>query len=903
MKPKNLILFCTVLLLLISCSREHPIDFSSQVKPIINNRCITCHGGVKRNNGFSLLFRQDALDTTESGRPAIILGDPENSELVKRINHHDTEERMPYKEKKLPDDEIKILTQWIKEGAKWGDHWAYVAPKSVEVPSTGLLASLFPSQGFVRNNIDHFVLKKLNEKNLDPSEEAEREVILRRVYLDLIGIPPTPEQAKKFLNDNSNEAYEKMVDELLASQRFGEKWASWWLDMARYADTKGYEKDGGRVIWRYRDWVIKAFNTDMPFNQFTTEQLAGDLLPNPTPDQYIATGFHRNTMNNDEGGTDDEEFRVATVIDRVNTSYQVWQSTTFGCIQCHSHPYDPFRHEEYYQSLAFFNNTRDEDTEGEYPKFRFYENEDTAKVRRLLTWVNTHAPQRTSELDLFLKTLEPKMHAHVCDQYVNGALVDTKYVGLRHGGQARVPAVQMDSITFFLANFLAYKDGGWFELHADSPTGEIIASGKIQETKAQQTFMFPIKPLTGKRDLYWRFFNPKIPSDWPVYLLEWFSFQKTLPGKEEAGYEKIKSDFFSLVNKHVPQTPVMVENGAGQFRKTNVFERGNWMVKGKEVSPKTPKSLNPFPDGAPANRLGFAKWLMDESNPLTSRTIVNRLWEQLFGQGLVSTIEDFGTQGEAPSHPELLDYLALRFSKEYKWSIKNSVKEMVMSGTYRQSAKVENNWEKDPTNKWLARGPRFRLTAEQVRDQALQVSGLLSDKMYGPSVMPFQPANVWQSVYSGDQWIVSDGEDRFRRGVYTYVKRTSAYPSVMMFDGSSREVCQVQRVRTNTPLQALVTLNDPVFVEAARTFAETLNPTATPTAQIREAYKKALLHELPDEKLISLLELYVKSFENFKKDRQALQQIMNCDSDDAKKASLTIVCLAIFNLDEFLSKE
>jgi hypothetical protein len=902
MNRQNLILL-SAMTLLASCSQQQPIDFSSQVKPIINHRCITCHGGVKRNSGFSLLFRQDALDTTESGRPAIRPGDAENSELVKRITHHDPEERMPYKEEKLPQKEIQILTQWIKEGAKWGDHWAYLPPKPVEIPINGILASLFPSKGFVQNNIDQFILQKLNEKNLEPSEEAEPAVVLRRVYLDLIGIPPTYQEAKKFLENPTQDEYEKVVDQLLASPKFGEKWASWWLDMARYADTKGYEKDGGRTIWRYRDWVIKALNKNMPFDQFTIEQLAGDLLPHPTDAQYIATGFHRNTMNNDEGGTDDEEFRIATVIDRVNTTYQVWQSTTFGCIQCHSHPYDPFRHEEYYKSLAFFNNTRDEDTEGDYPKIRFYEKEDTAKVNELVAWIEKRAPQRKGELDLFLKTLEPKIHAHVCDEFVNGALVDTKYVGLRHGGQARVPSVPMDGKNFLLASFLAYKNGGWFELHADSPTGEIIASGKIQETKAQEIFMFPIKPLTGKRNLYWRFFNPKIPSDWPAYLLEWFSFLPDLPGHGEPGYETVQKNFFHLVSSNVNQSPVMVENKAEQVRKTHVFERGNWMVKGPEVTPQTPRSLNPFPSTAPANRLGFAQWLVDDANPLTSRTIVNRLWEQLFGQGLVSTIEDFGTQGEPPSHPELLDYMAIRLSKDYRWSLKNMSKEIVMSGTYRQSSKAAGNLGSDPANKWLSRGPRFRLTAEQVRDQALLVSGLLSNKMYGPSVMPLQPDKVWQSVYSGERWSVSEGEDRYRRGVYTYVKRTSNYPSVMMFDGSSREVCQVQRVRTNTPLQALVTLNDPVYFEAARAFAESLDPKLTPTQQIKSAYQLALLHNLSDEKLVPLLELYIRSLEDFKNDEQAVKKIMNCDSDNTKMAALTVVCLAIFNLDEFLTKE
>ena len=462
--------------------RDKKIDFSSQVKPILNKHCIACHGGVKRNAKFSLLFRHEALDTAESGKHMIIPGDPEHSEMIRRITSNDPEVRMPYKEEPLSSEEIGILRQWIKEGAQWGDHWAYLPPRPVAVPTSGKVISGFSADGedWAKNEIDYFILKKLEEEDLTPSPEADKATLIRRVYMDLIGLPPTPEQAEKFIKDERPDAYSRVVDELLASPHFGEKWASWWLDMARYSDTKGYEKDGGRTIWRYRDWVIKAFNSDMAFDRFTTEQLAGDLLPNPTDDQLIATAFHRNTMNNDEGGTTDEEFRVAALIDRVSTTWEVWQSTTMGCVQCHTHPYDPFVHEEYYKAMAFFNNTRDEDTPGEHPNLRIYREEDNQQLEKIRTWVRSNAgAEKELEVTHFLKTLEPKFHPHDFDQFINGELIDNKYLGIRSGGSARVKQIYLEGKTNLIMNYWADAEGGSFEIRRDSIDGEIIASGKL----------------------------------------------------------------------------------------------------------------------------------------------------------------------------------------------------------------------------------------------------------------------------------------------------------------------------------------------------------------------------------------------------------------------------------------
>ena len=888
-----------VLCFFVAGCREKKVDFSADVKPILNKRCISCHGGVKRNADFSLLFRHEALDTTESGKVAIIPGDPHNSEMIRRITSSDPEVRMPYKEEPLTAEEIEILTTWIEEGAEWGDHWAYQPPSKVVVPKEE-----FASEAWPQTDIDYFILKKLKAEDLVPSNRADKSTLLRRVYMDIIGLPPTAEQAKAFLLDESPQAFEKVVDQLLASDHFGEKWASWWLDMARYADTKGYEKDGGRTIWRYRDWVIKAFNSDMPFDQFTIEQLAGDLLPNPTDDQIIATAFHRNTMNNDEGGTDDEEFRVASLIDRVNTTYEVWQSTTMGCVQCHTHPYDPFVHEEYYKSMAFFNNTRDEDTPGEHPNLRIYEPEDQKKIDDIRKWVESSAGrEEANKVNKFLRTLEPKHHPHDFDEFVKGALVDNKWLGVQPGGSARIKQINLTGKSTMLMNYSSWHQGGSFEVRVDNLNGDIITSGNILKT--DRVASFSLKPTAGVHDLYFIFRNPSIAPEPAVCLVEWLAFLDDLPAagsQQQANYMKT---FLDLINMPLEDMPVMVENTPDQFRTTHIFERGNWMVQGDKVDPKTPDILNAFPEGEQRNRLGFAKWLVNENNPLTARSVVNRFWEQIFGLGIVETLEDFGTQGASPTHPELLDWLALRFVNEHKWSVKKLIKELVMSAAYQQDSRVSDELkEKDPSNRFLARGPRIRLTAEQIRDQVLATSGLLSKKMYGKSVMPYQPEGVWNSVYSGEKWILSEGEDRYRRSVYTYIKRTSLYPSMMMFDGSTREVCVSRRIRTNTPLQALATLNDSSFIVAARSFASNMMQNGTtPQEQIKAGYKKLMIRDLPPKKLDVLYGLYQDALKEFGSNEDAVFKLTADKSKAKQLAAMTVVANAMLNLDEVLTKE
>ncbi|MGF6928922.1 mono/diheme cytochrome c family protein [Chitinophaga sp. W2I13] len=887
-------------LLFAACHTDKKVDFSTEVKPVLNKHCISCHGGVKQNGGFSVLFREEALGITKSGKPAIIPGHPEKSEFIRRLTCKDPKERMPQKGEPLTNAEIDILTRWVKQGAEWGEHWAYISPKNVPVPDITITNG---------NEIDHFIQEKLKQEGLKPSPEADKMTLLRRVSLDLTGLPPTPEMAQQFAASTDEHAYEKIVDSLLQSPHYGERWAAMWLDLARYSDTKGYERDDSRKIWRYRDWVIDAFNSDMPYDSFTIEQLAGDLLPDPTRDQLIATAFNRNTMTNDEGGTQDEEFRTAAVMDRVSTTMDVFQGVTIACVQCHSHPYDPFRFEDYYKLMAFLNNTRDEDTHMEHPKLRLYDSVSTAEVKKVSDWVAQNGTtQQAKDIQEFLKVLEPKVHAHVADNYINGALLDTKYMGIRNNGSCRLPKQNLEGKTQLLMNYWTGSKGGSVEFRLDSLNGRTIIKHTLAPTNGRLAISMPLPPVTGTHDLYLIFRNPSLnPAD-AVCSVEWFAYRDDIPGKGKPGYDQINNTWLTLINQNPDDVPVMIENPPVMARVTNVFERGNWMVKGKAVTPDVPHSLNPFPAKAPRNRLGFAMWLTDTKNPLTARVMVNRLWEQIFGTGIVETIEDFGTQGFTPSHPELLDYLAYQFMHKYKWHVKPMLREIVLSAAYKQSsASTPELQEKDPANRLLARGPHFRLTAEEVRDQALTVSGLLNPQLHGPSIMPYQPDNIWQSVWSGAYWKTADDGNQYRRAVYVFQKRTSPYPSMLSFDGSSREVCLQRRIRTNTPLQALVTLNDPVYVETAASLARHMlkNGGNDATAGIRWGYQTAMYKPLPENKLKVLQTLYKQALAEYKqKPAEADKLLQHKDNtpQKAELAALTVVANAIMNLDEFLTK-
>ena len=889
----------------VACKPDSRVNFNTQFKPILNKRCISCHGGVKKSGGFSVLFEEEAFAATESGKPAIIKGDAAASEFIKRLHSDDPEVRMPYEAKKLPEEEIELLTKWIDQGAEWGEHWAYSLPEKVAVPAIAAEASFVPEDAsdFIKNDIDHFILAKLNDREITPNGPAPKNIIARRAALDIIGIPPSEKQLLDF--DTGKITYETLIDSLLNNPAYGEKWATWWLDLARYADSKGYEKDRGREIWKYRDWVIDALNQNMPYDQFTIEQLAGDLLPDPSVDQLIATAFHRNTMNNDEGGTDDEEFRVAAVMDRINTTFSVWQSTTMECVQCHSHPYDPFVHKEYYNLMAFFNNTRDEDVPNESPILKMYTPEQQEKVNKVVAWVTEYGDKATvKKTKDFLQFTEPVYKSHFFKEFKNSVYDDHASVVYWDNGSTIIENAFTEEASFVYLNYRSHYDGTQMTLRKGDANGPILGQFTINKSKNNTTSRFPIKPISEKTNIYIETQNNSVAKEVNILNLYWVGFVPDIPGKNESGWNKINSDFLELLNTNSLTVPIMAENPDYMKRTTQLFDRGSWLTKTDTVEPGVPASLNAWNNDWPDNRLGLSKWIVDKKNPLTARTLVNRVWHQIYGRGIVSTVEDIGSQSEPPSHPALLDWLSLRFMNEMNWSLKALIKEIVMSATYRQSS--ESNPEMyrlDPENELYARGPRIRLGAEQIRDQALAVAGILSTKMYGPGVMPPQPDGVWQTVYNGAKWVESKGEDRYRRGIYTYLKRTSPYPSFLTFDAGSREVCTIRRTVTNTPLQALVTLNDPVYLEASYHLAKNSFDIADIEKSIGKAYTKATLSKIESQKLEALMELYDSSLTEFKKDPTAHELFLHFEEQPSPELSaLTVVANAIMNLDEFLTK-
>lgn len=914
---KKIIVIATIVVIavlagawLINTSSTH-VDYSTQVKPIINKNCITCHGGVRAKGNFSLLFRDSALQKTKDGKYAIIPGDPDNSEMIQRITSTDPDERMPYHHEPLSKEDIDILRKWIKEGAPWGENWSYVPLKPVDVPTPSTFFGLIKTKSdWAKNDVDYFILDKLDQQKLKPSAQADKETLLRRVSFDITGMPANDTLAQKFLMDSNSHAYEELVDSLLASPHYGEKWTAMWLDLARYADTKGYERDDRRSIWKYRDWLIHAFNDDMPYDSFLIKQIAGDLLPNPTDDDYIATAFHRNTMTNDEGGTDNEEFRTAAVIDRVNTTWNALMGTTFACVQCHSHPYDPFKHEEYYKFLAFFNDTRDEDSYGDYPLLRSYDILEN-KVNEVVNWVkkNTSA-QRAEEAYRFLKTWQPAYNSLVCDSFTNSELNDTKWAAFRNNAVCRLKDVDLTGKDHLIFRYAGYVDGGLWQIHADNVNGELLATIKLNvsnnyDWEIQET---DIKPLNGVHNLIFTYINPKIKNALQTgAMLDWLYFTTQFPGEGKDGYDAMKKEYWKLLTADVSTTPVMMDNPSDMHRASYIFERGNWLVRGDKVETDVPKSLNPLPKNAPHNRLGLAMWITSKQNPLTARTIVNRVWEQLFGTGLAETLEDLGTQGIPPTHPELLDWLSYQFMIKDNWSLKQLIKTIVMSATYQQSSKLTPELEqKDLYNKYYARGPRVRLSAEEIRDQSLCIAGLMSNKMYGPGVMPYQPDGIWNSPWNGADWEQSIGEDQYRRALYTYWKRSAAYPSMITFDAASREVCTARRINTNTPLQALTTLNDSAYIDAARHFAYRMQQEAGKdvTQQIKAGFKIATYHEIDTKSLNTLLKLYNTAYDQFKNDTDKTCEMMGGMSDhtNAATAALTVVANAILNLDAVVTK-
>jgi len=972
-----------------------PMDYNRDVRPIFNRHCLKCHGGVSKKGGFSLLFEEEALAPADSGEPAIRPGHPEQSELIRRLTTEDVDDRMPSEGAPLAASDIATIRAWIQQGAPWQKHWAYRP---------------IPEPGPARD-LDALVQANLDAQHLAFSEPADRATWLRRVTLDLTGLPPTASEVQAFASDTSPDAYANVVERLLASPRYGERWAALWLDLARYADTQGYEKDNHRDIWAYRDWVIRAFNSDLPIDQFTIQQLAGDLLPDAGDAERVPTGFHRNTMTNTEGGTDNEEFRVAALIDRVNTTWEVWMGTSFGCVQCHSHPYDPFRHDEYYRFMAFLNNTADADLDNDVPRLELFTPQQKrqregleqriATLRSRLTSLNPDEeaafvrwqqdlsrmadpswtvlqPARAEALEkVELKALpdgsllatgpNPEVNTYTLafdwpGEPITGfrleALTDDSLADKGPGrafngnfvvselevfaGETRVP-LQNATADFeqgdvgHLTPYGKWNAASAIDQDRFDPTAGWAIGGQLSkphvltvETEGDleaTSLKVVLKQNHGNRGHTLGRFRLSATTSPRPFRSDLAALEPILailrkPEAERSDEERgrlrarfqaeapallaVREDLMAAeielrgVRGHT--TLVLEELGGDKRRATHVFERGNWLVHGTKVEPGIPGVFGPGSGDTPRDRLGLARWMVGPDNPLTSRVMVNRFWEQLFGIGLVETLEDFGSQGDPPSNQALLDALSWRFQHEMGWSVKRLLREIVLSRTYRQSSHVTPGLlERDPYNRWLARGPRFRLPAETVRDQALAASGLLSDKMYGPSVMPFQPEGVWQVVYSGQQWQTSPGEDQYRRALYTYWRRTSPYPSMMAFDAPSREFCTNRRIRTNTPLAALVTLNDPVYMEAARALARRMLTEAGPAEEDRIRFGATLLlaHPPGAEDIGTLQSVRARAAAHFAAHPEATQAV----ADTPEWAAWTMVANVLLNLDATVTKE
>jgi hypothetical protein len=891
------------------------VDFNRDIRPLLNSRCIACHGGVKQSGGLSFLTREEALLPAESGKAAIVPGDPENSELIRRVLHHDPEERMPLDQEPLKPEEISLLKRWIEQGAPWALHWAFIPPSPDIQP---------PRSAWGQPGIDGFIAQRLREEGLRPAPEADKITLIRRASLDLTGLPPSLEAVDVFLADSLPGSYERLIDRLLASPHFGERWAAHWMDLARYADSKGYESDPHRDLWPYRDWLIQAFNRDLPFDQLSIEQLAGDLLPEAGQDALVATAFHRSTLTNAEGGTDDEEFRVAAVLDRVRTTWTVWQGITMECAQCHSHPYEPIRQKEYFQSYAFFNTSQDNDLNDEFPFMEVFPPSDSLQAGQIFDWFRKYVPayQDTTRLPVgerFRRALFPRLLPGDCDDFrevtltADGAASNWVH-NLQSGSQRlfylRFNNVDFSQIDHITLTYAAAGSESEIELRRDAPDGPLLAqfrpgrTGYIRDNEGwwdepDRQVRLRLAPAEGRHDLFVLLHNRSGQVPGGIVVLKALELSgPALPSLSPAA--RAAQDSLLRLRLRTARLPIMKERQGPQTRVTRLFERGSWLAPGDTVLPGTPSVMPPLPSGVPADRLALARWLVSPENPLTARVTVNRFWEQIFGAGIVETVEDFGSQGAKPSHPELLDWLALRFMREHRWSVKSLLREMVLSSTYRQSAaSTPLKQERDPFNRLLSRGPRFRLSAEQVRDQALAVSGLLRPRLYGPSVMPWQPEGIWKIVYSGSRWELSEGGDAYRRALYTYWRRSSPYPSLLGFDAASRDYCLARRLRTNTPLQALTTLNDPVYHEAALGLAEQMMR----SGGIAYGYRRALLRAPSPTALQALQQLHDRSLAYYEAHPQeAAFMACNEREDSPRLAALAVVANAILNLDEFLTR-
>jgi mono/diheme cytochrome c family protein len=1006
---------------------DKTVDFNHDVRHIFSNHCYACHGpdAAKRKAGLRLDRKEDAFKKLKSGDLALVPADLKKSALWERVSAAQDEKPMPPADfgKPLSPKEIDTLKRWIAEGAQWEDHWAYVAPRRPQLPEV-------KNKSWPRNDMDYFILSRLEKEGLQPSPEADKAALLRRVSFDLTGLPPTPAEVDAFVADASPDAYEKVVDRLLASPAYGERMAVQWLDLARYADTNGYHIDNAREMWLWREWVINAFNKNTPFDQFTVEQLAGDLLPNATVDQKIASGFNRNQMVNFEGGADPNEYLSKYVEDRVVTTATVWLGTTIACTECHDHKYDPFTQKEFYQFYAFFNGIPENGLDGTkvnpVPSLSVPTPQQTAKLSEIKS-KRTALAERI-KVELAKVNLEesaapvavkpPEAHEMVWldDAPPSGAVLQgnegtaswkfvTKPAPVFSGEKSHTRTAQGLSQHFFTGAtpplligagdklftyvyldpknspkeiMLQFNDGTWEHRaywggnHIDwgveqNPSrrlmGPLPEVGKWTrlEVDAQAVGLADGASVNGiaftqfDGTIYWdktglvtrtppttAFItqapweaakDAKLPK--PIQdLIAVAPAKRTEPQKTElrtyfiryvyAGsrlvFDPLNKEDEQLkkseaeINAAVPSTMVMQE--MAKPRDTFLLIRGDWQNKGEKVTAGVPQSLPPLPPGVKNDRLGLAKWLVAPNHPLTARVTVNRYWEQLFGIGIVRTSEDFGSQGEWPSNPQLLDYLATEFMAQ-KWDVKKFMKMLVMSAAYRQSSRVTPELEqKDPENRLLARGPRFRLPAEMIRDNALAVSGLINRQLGGPSVRPYQPPGLWEQIafgggFSAQTYEQSHGPDLYRRSLYTFAKRSLPHPSLVTFDAPNREVCTDRRPRTNTPLQALELLNDPIYVESARVLGQRVMKEggADVASRLKYAFKLTTARFPSDQELAVLRRIYDKQLAKYQKDHDAAMKLVNvgeskrsAELDVSELAAWTAVGNVLLNLDEVITK-
>jgi len=1005
------------------------IEFNRDIRPVLAGNCYACHGPDAGQRKADLrLDTRDGLFAAIKNIVPIAPGKPGASEIFRRITTDNPDDRMPDPKsgKRLSERQIALIKKWIEQGAPWQGHWAFVPPSRLPLPQVG-------DKSWPRNAIDYFVLARLESDGLRPSPEASKETLIRRVTLDLTGLPPTPQEVDQFLADSSPDAYERLVDRLLSDPHYGERMTLDWLDASRFADTHGYHIDSGRDMTLWRQWVIDAFNHNEPFDQFTIEQLAGDLLPKATLAQRIASGFNRNSMINFEGGAIPEEYLTAYLIDRVNTTSTVLLGLTLNCCQCHDHKYDPFTQKDYYSLYAFFNSIPENGLDGQ-------------KGNAVPVLQVPSAPQqkRLDELAASVKQLEQQLSAPMPQvdeaqaKWEQGlsTSADSRWTVLNpleiksSGGatmtrlpdgsifvsgvnpardtytiDARVESKKITAIRIEALPDDRLADGGP-GLSANGNfvlTGVRVASGpdadnlKPVELKAASADFsqqkFPVSSLVGSRaKSAWAIYpqvgkkhaavfelRRALDADHPMTLSITLEFQSnfarhqlgrfriaTSSSANPGGIDGIPRDIARIVaivpdkrsdaerlalrtwyrghlvpelreparqladlrkqhdrlESQIPDTMVMQEMPTP--RQTHILLRGQYDKFGDVVTPNTPAALPPMPAGAPHNRLGLARWIVDPANPLTARVIINRLWQGFFGAGLVRTPADFGTQGELPTHPELLDWLAVQFrdgdAATPAWDVKAMVRLMVTSAAYRQSSALTPELDaRDPENRLLARGPRFRLPAEFIRDQALAVSGLLDSQIGGKSVFPYQPSGLWEELMSradGAKWTAqvytqSHGKDLYRRSMYTFWKRTSPPPTMSTFDAPDRDVCVVRRSRTNTPLQALVLWNDPTFVEASRKMAERVMTEGGDSLdrRLEFAFRLVTARTPSAEELDVLRRVFDKQSRIYQDDRAAAAKLLSVGEsprdknlDETELAAWTMVCTTILNTDEAVTR-